>query len=92
MIRDSRSNLGISGVIWALTVTLLSACNGGPAGPAEPPVTAPPPAQLSADSAFAIALRARLETSTQAGQFSGAVLVMRNEKTLFEGGYGLADR
>ena len=37
-------------------------------------------------------LRARLEAATQAGQFSGAVLVARDGHTLFEGAYGLADR
>lgn len=92
MNRDDRRNLSISGVACALTIAMLSACNGGPAEPGQPPVTTPPPPQISADSAFAIALRARLITSTQAGQFSGAVLVMRDEKTLFEGAFGLADR
>jgi D-alanyl-D-alanine carboxypeptidase len=48
--------------------------------------------QEQADSAFVAALRARLESATAADQFSGAVLVIRNGRTLFEGAYGLADR
>ena len=54
--------------------------------------TAAPSAATSADSAFVNALRARVEAATQAGEFSGAVLVVRDGSTLFEGGYGLADR
>jgi CubicO group peptidase (beta-lactamase class C family) len=46
----------------------------------------------ASDSTFAAALRTHLETATQAGQFSGAVLVARDGRTLFEGAYGLADR
>jgi CubicO group peptidase (beta-lactamase class C family) len=38
------------------------------------------------------ALRAQLQASTQADQFSGAVLVTRNGQKVFEAGYGLADR
>ena len=49
-------------------------------------------AQAAADSAFVAAIRGRLEASTQAGQFSGAVLVVRDGRLLFEGAYGLADR
>jgi CubicO group peptidase (beta-lactamase class C family) len=48
--------------------------------------------QAAADSAFVAALRARLEAATRADQFSGAVLVTRDGRTLFEGAYGLADR
>ncbi|HEX8393798.1 MAG TPA: serine hydrolase domain-containing protein [Longimicrobium sp.] len=48
--------------------------------------------QAAADSAFVGALRAQLQSATVAGQFSGAVLVTRNGRTLFEGAYGLADR
>ena len=41
---------------------------------------------------FATALDAELEEATAADQFSGAVLVVRDGVTLFEGAYGLADR
>ena len=72
----------------AAVLTLLAcvACDAG-----EPIVPAPDPVQ-AADSAFVAALRAQLEASTQAGQFSGAVLIARDGRTLFEGAYGLADR
>jgi CubicO group peptidase (beta-lactamase class C family) len=80
-------------------LTVLISCSGvptsppvtpPPAPPPPPPVT-PPPA-ISADSAFVLTLRAKLESFAQNGEFSGAVLVMRDSVTLFEGGYGLADR
>ena len=58
-----------------------SACRVTPAEPGT-----------SADSVFVSALRARLEAATQAGEFSGAVLVTHDGRTLFEGAYGLADR
>lgn len=48
--------------------------------------------QAVRDSAFVAALRARLEADTKADVFSGAVLVTRGGRTLFEGAYGLADR
>jgi D-alanyl-D-alanine carboxypeptidase len=51
-----------------------------------------PGAQATADSAFVAELRARLEAATTAGEFSGAVLVSGDGRTLFEGAYGLADR
>ncbi len=73
-------------IIAALTLLVCAACGGG--GPTVPG----PPAKADADSAFVAALRARLESATQAGQFSGAVLVARDGRTLFEGAYGLADR
>lgn len=56
------------------------------------PVTPGGESQGALDSAFVVALRARLETSTKAGEFSGAVLVAHDGRTLFEGAYGLADR
>jgi D-alanyl-D-alanine carboxypeptidase len=68
----------------ALTLSVCAACAVG--GPAAPDVQAP------ADSAFVAALRARLDAETEAGRFSGAVLVTRNGRTLFEGAYGFADR
>jgi CubicO group peptidase (beta-lactamase class C family) len=88
---NDRHNLGISHLLCAAAFALLCSCSGA-AAPVEPPVTTPPPPPISADSAFAKALRARLITSSQAGEFSGAVLVIRDEKTLFEGAFGLADR
>ncbi|HEX2722879.1 MAG TPA: serine hydrolase domain-containing protein [Gemmatimonadaceae bacterium] len=71
-------------ILAALALLLFAACStGAPSGPAP---------QLSADSVFVTALRARLEAATQAGEFSGAVLVLREGRTLFEGAYGLANR
>jgi CubicO group peptidase (beta-lactamase class C family) len=74
-------------IVAALTLLVCLACGAGGS-------TAPKPdaAQATADSAFVAALRARLEAATQAGEFSGAVLVARDGSTLFEGAYGLADR
>ena len=74
-------------IVAALTLLVCAACGAGK-------TTAPGPddARAAADSAFVGALRARLESATQAGQFSGAVLVARDGRTLFEGAYGLADR
>jgi CubicO group peptidase (beta-lactamase class C family) len=68
--------------VAALALLVCAAC-GEPTAPA---------AQVDADSAFVAAVRARLEAATQAGEFSGAVLVARDGRTLFEGAYGLADR
>lgn len=48
--------------------------------------------RTDADSAFAATLDARLASATAAGLFSGAVLVARDGRTVFEGAYGLADR
>lgn len=48
--------------------------------------------QATADSVFVAELRAKLTADTEAGQFSGAVLVARGGSTLFEGAYGLANR
>ncbi|HEX8212481.1 MAG TPA: serine hydrolase domain-containing protein [Longimicrobium sp.] len=74
-------------IVAALALLACAACGAG-----EPNVLGPDTAQASPDSAFVAALRAHLETVTQAGQFSGAVLVARNGQTVFEGAYGLADR
>ena len=41
---------------------------------------------------FLAALKTRLEAATAANEFSGTVLIMRNDSTIFEGAYGLADR
>ena len=73
-------------IVAALSLLVCVAC-----GADEP---TPPGAAVRAadDSAFVAALRARLEAATEAGEFSGAVLVARDGRTLFEGAYGLADR
>jgi D-alanyl-D-alanine carboxypeptidase len=47
---------------------------------------------LPSDSKFVAALRAAGEAATARGEFSGAVLVIRDGRTLFEGAFGLADR
>ena len=70
-------------IVAILTLLVCAACGTGE--PTTPQAGAP-------DSVFVAALRARLETATQAGQFSGAVLVVRDGRTVFEGAYGLADR
>ena len=44
------------------------------------------------EAAFVAALDERLEASTAANTFAGAVLVVRDGRTVFEGAYGLADR
>ena len=57
-------------------------------------VQAQPPIDpvATADSAFVAALRTYLQSATAAEQFSGAVLITRDGRTLFEGAYGFADR
>jgi CubicO group peptidase (beta-lactamase class C family) len=70
-------------IVAALALLACAACGTG--GPTAPGAAA-------SDSAFVAALRARLETATATGEFSGAVLVTRDGRTLFEGAYGLADR
>ena len=74
-------------VLAALTLLVCVAC-----GAAEPTGGDSTPGQTASDSAFVAALRARLDSATKAGGFSGAVLVTRNGRTLFEGAYGFADR
>ncbi|HEY7768186.1 serine hydrolase domain-containing protein, partial [Longimicrobium sp.] len=74
-------------IVAALALLACAACCAP-----EPTVPGPAEAQAAADSAFATTLRARLEAATAAGEFSGAVLVARDGRTLFEGAYGLADR
>jgi CubicO group peptidase (beta-lactamase class C family) len=73
----------------ALTVLVCAACGTSPGEITEP---GPDAAAAAADSAFVAELRAKLTTDTQAGAFSGAVLVTRNGRTVFEGAYGFADR
>ena len=73
-------------------LTLLLLCAGCGA-PATEPTTPDADATLTpADSAFVASVRTRLAAATAAGEFSGAVLVRRDGRTLFEGAYGLADR
>ncbi|HEY0155337.1 MAG TPA: serine hydrolase domain-containing protein [Longimicrobium sp.] len=74
-------------IVAAVTLLASVACGAGEATTPKPATT-----QAAADSAFVAALRAHLDAATQAGQFSGAVLVARDGSTLFEGAYGLADR
>jgi CubicO group peptidase (beta-lactamase class C family) len=74
-------------IVAALTLLACVACGAG-----EPAAAGPPAIQANTDSAFVAALRARLEAGTAAGEFSGAVLVARDGRTLFEGAHGLADR
>src|SRR5688500_1039965 len=71
-------------IVAVLTLLVSAACSAG-----EPTGLS---AQATADSAFVAAVRTRLEADAQAGVFSGAVLVTRDGRTLFEGAYGLADR
>ena len=73
-------------IVAALSLLACVAC-----GAAEPTASGAA-VRAAADSAFVAALRARLEAATEAGEFSGAVLVARDGRTLFEGAYGLADR
>ena len=47
---------------------------------------------ITPDSKFGAALRAAGDAATARGDFSGAVLVIRDERTVFEGAWGLADR
>ena len=76
-------------IVAALTLLVCVACQA-PRGEITEP--GPDAAAAAADSAFVAALRAKLTTDTEAGVFSGAVLVTRDGRTLFEGAYGLADR
>jgi CubicO group peptidase (beta-lactamase class C family) len=82
-------------IVAALTLLVCIACSTPPSG-AEPsrgePTGTGADATAAADSAFVAALRAQLAADTEADKFSGAVLVTRDGRTLFEGAYGLADR
>ena len=70
-------------IFAALTLLVCAACG-------EP--TGAPATQAAADSDFVATLRDRLEAATARDEFSGAVLVARDGRTLFEGAYGFADR
>jgi D-alanyl-D-alanine carboxypeptidase len=74
-------------IVAVLTLLVCAACGAG-----QPTTPGAAPDQTVVDSAFVATLRAQLESATAAGQFSGAVLVTRDGRTLFEGAYGLADR
>lgn len=75
-------------IVAALTLLVCVACDTPPGDITEPrPETA-----AARDSAFVAALRAQLTAETEAGKFSGAVLVTRDGRTLYEGAYGFADR
>jgi D-alanyl-D-alanine carboxypeptidase len=62
------------------------------AGGAQTNATALVLTRMTPDAAFVATLRERLEAATVADAFSGAVLVVRDGRTVFEGAYGLADR
>jgi D-alanyl-D-alanine carboxypeptidase len=76
-------------IVAALTLLVCVACTRPPGEITEP---GPDTSEAARDSAFVAALRAQLTTDTEAGKFSGAVLVTRDGRTLFEGAYGFADR
>jgi CubicO group peptidase (beta-lactamase class C family) len=75
-------------IVAVLTLLVCVACGTPPGEITEPG----PDAAAARDSAFVAALRAQLTADTEAGKFSGAVLVTRDGRTLFEGAYGFADR
>ena len=58
---------------------------------AIPPPTEFAPPQLS-ESELVAALQKKLQQESDAGQFSGTVLVAKNGKPIFEHAYGMADR
>ena len=74
-------------IVAALTMLVGVACGAGQSTATEANAVL-----TASDSAFVAAVRARLDAATAAGEFSGAVLVTRDGRTLFEGAYGLADR
>jgi CubicO group peptidase (beta-lactamase class C family) len=74
-------------IVAALALLVSIACGAG-----EPNAPGAAATQAARDSAFVAALRARLDAATKADEFSGAVLVARDGRTLFEGAYGFADR
>lgn len=78
--------------IAVLMVLICAACDPPARDAMEPEIVDTPKITVSPDSAFVSALRSRLEDATAVNQFSGAVLVIRDGRTLFEGAYGLANR
>jgi CubicO group peptidase (beta-lactamase class C family) len=82
-------------IVAALTLPVCVACSTPPSGAQSSrgdSTRAGADATASADSAFVAALRAQLAADTEADRFSGAVLVTRDGRPLFEGAYGFADR
>jgi CubicO group peptidase (beta-lactamase class C family) len=83
-------------LVAALTLLVGVACGTPPSGArapdGEPIAPGAAAAQAASDSALVTALRARLSSAAQSDEFSGAVLVTRDGRTLFEDAYGLADR
>ena len=82
-------------IIAALTLVICVGCDKpgtDPVDPGNPINPAPTQSQVAKDSAFVATLRAHLDAATAADQFSGAVLIIRDGSTLFEGAYGRADR
>lgn len=85
---------------YALTVTPPAGFTIGAVGTTSVTIAGGAQANASAlvlnrpasQSAFVIALRARLAAATAGGAFSGAVLVTHDEGLVFEGACGLADR
>ena len=63
----------------ALTVVACAACDAS-----EPAAPGAQTSQAVSDSTFVAALRTRLEAATNADEFSGAVFVARDGRTLFE--------
>jgi CubicO group peptidase (beta-lactamase class C family) len=70
-----------------LTALACVACGGDAPTTPVAPVT-----QEASEATFVAELRARVEAAAATDQFSGAVLVARDGRTLFERAYGLADR
>ena len=59
--------------------------------PADRPGDVAPPPRLD-PAALVAATRARVEAAAEDGRFSGAVLIARGGRTIYEAAYGLADR
>lgn len=74
-----------------ILVSLILLCTVA-CGPGDSAAPGADSTRTDPDSAFAATLDARLASATAAGLFSGAVLVTRDGRTVFEGAYGLADR
>lgn len=75
-------------MLTLLVCVATAACGAGaPAAPGDAALQT-----ATNDSAFVAALRTQLTAATAADEFSGAVLVVRDGRTVFEGAYGFADR
>lgn len=74
-------------------LTLLVCVASAACGAGAPAAPGDAVAQVATnDSAFVAALRTHLSAATEAGEFAGAVNIMRDGRTVFEGAYGFADR